>query len=122
MSLIPETITIKRPAKGGDGAGGKSSAFAPLGTAQATRNFYSQQSNYRQESSVGGAQGPGVATKQLRLFTFRRPFVESEPGIVAAIKVGFQLQTDDGLLHKVLFVHPYDATLQVDTEVFDANA
>lgn len=116
MSLIPETITIRRPTKSSDGAGGKVSTFQNLGTAQGTRNFYSSKRGTRQE------EGPGVATQQLRLFVFRRPFVESEPGIVAGIKVNYQLQTDDGLLHKVLTVRPYDSNVQIDTEVFNANA
>ncbi len=119
MSLIPETITIKRPTKSGDGAGGKTSTLTILGTAEGTRNFYSSKRGTRQEDSTGGAQGPGVSTQQLRLFTFRRPFVESVEGIVEEIEPDFQLQTDDGLLHKVLTVRPYDLTLQVDTEVFN---
>lgn len=122
MSLKPETITIRRPTKSSDGAGGKVSTFQNLGTAQGTRNFYSSKRGTRQESSGGGGTGPGVSTQQLRLFVFERPFVETEPGIVAGIRVGYQLQTDDGLLHKVLTVRPYDSNLQVDTEVFNANA
>jgi hypothetical protein len=113
MSFRPILVTIERPTRTGDGAGGK-----VLGTPEvvadgvtARRHRYTRTSEDRREMAPAGAAGPGVATVYDCFYAFRAPY--------PAVAVGDTITEEvSGEVRRVLVVRQnYDWTMQVDCEV-----
>lgn len=112
MSLTPVTVTIGKPNRTKVDGGGRAVTYDPVpGSWKATRNFYGRTSQMvRLEQAAHNAQGPGLETRKLQLFTFRPPFPPD-------IDVNYRLTADDAKKYIVQFVRTYTETMQVDAEL-----
>lgn len=113
MSFRPITVTIERPVRTGDGAGGKIVLPPEIVAAGVTarRHRYTRVSEDRREAAPGGAAGPGVQTVYDCFYAFRPPYPAVQKGDVIVEDVS-------GERRRVLVVrNGYDWTMQVDCEV-----
>ena len=114
MSLLSESVTVLKPTRVTDGSGGKTETFTAIWTGTGTQNFYTKTSLERLEQSTHSAQGPGVLTRTLKLWTFEAP---GFPPFSATTGRDYRIKDSGGAQWRVLYVRTYEMTMQVDTEL-----
>lgn len=123
MSFTPQTITLQQETRASDGAGGKTSVWATVGTYQAEFHLYKRLSEDRLEKSLHRSEGPGVQTKVIGFFkipapypTFIQPAYQAPDGTT---KARYQIVDAQGVTWQVDDVRPYDWTLQIDVKLVE---
>jgi hypothetical protein len=106
MGRETHSVTIQRATLTGDGGGGKTSAWATVRTAQATRRYYASKSL----EDLTGTGTPGTRVRRMCVF------VLDLGDVPAADLVDGDRIVDAGDAYEVRFVRRYGRTVQADTE------
>ncbi len=91
--------------------GGEVDNWQQLGTLAGDVQFYSRNSQFREEQATGQVAGPGATTRTQRVF-----IIDGPGGPAVAVNDRLQI-AGEGVQCDVLFVRRYEESLQLDIEV-----